>query len=801
MKKFILWCLLLLCSDTIKSQIIYVKDQSNHEPLEVVSIVSDHPKSSIITDEHGSGNITSFKGAERIQFFLLGYKSKVMSFAQLEKAGFIVYLSPSSFSFSQVVVSASRWKQAKREVPMKITKISSKDVALQQPQTAADLLGTSGEVFIQKSQQGGGSPMIRGFASNRVLIAVDGVRMNNAIFRSGNLQNVISLDPFALENTEVLFGPSSVIYGSDAIGGVMSFQTLKPRFSTSDSMKVGGSISSRYSSANDEMTGHADVNVAWEKFALLSSYSRYDYGDLRMGAHGPDDYLRPFYVKSNDSADLIFVNDDPRKQIPTAYSQHNFMQKLRYAPNDKWDLEYAFHHSATGDYSRYDRHIQTKNALPRSAEWYYGPQIWMMNNFSVSHLDSMKLYDEVTLRVALQNFEESRYNRDYGAINRSGRVERVNALSVNLDAIKSLSKKQALFYGIESVYNKVFSSGTEENTISGSIVPGPSRYPDSDWSSYAAYVNYQLKATDKFILLAGTRYNQYMLNASFDTSFYPFPFSTASINKGALTGSVGFAYNPTDKWSFGAGVSSAFRAPNVDDIGKVFDSEPGAVVVPNPNLEAEQAYNFEADVAKVFGEIIKVDVVGYYTLLENALVRRGFSLNGADSILYDGEMSKVQAIQNAAQAFVYGVQAGVEVNLPGAFAFTSRFNYQKGEEELANGAKSSMRHAGPWFGASHLSYTVKKLKIDCYALYNGTLLNKELAEEEKGRAYLYAKDQSGAPYSPGWYTLNIKAQVQATKFLSINCGVENISDQRYRPYSSGLAAAGRNFVLALRAAF
>ena len=96
---------------------------------------------------------------------------------------------------------------------------------------------------------------------------------------------------------------------------------------------------------------------------------------------------------------------------------------------------------------------------------------------------------------------------------------------------------------------------------------------------------------------------------------------------------------------------------------------------------------------------------------------------------------------------------------------------------------------------------MKKLKIDCYALYNGTLLNKELAEEEKGRAYLYAKDQSGAPYSPGWYTLNIKAQVQATKFLSINCGVENISDQRYRPYSSGLAAAGRNFVLALRAAF
>src|SRR5690606_22275722 len=97
------------------------------------------------------------------------------------------------------------------------------------PQTAADMLAGSGEVFVQKSQLGGGSPMIRGFATNRLLYAVDGVRMNTAIFRAGNLQNVINLDPFATESVEVIFGPGSVMYGRDAIGGVMSFQTLMPR--------------------------------------------------------------------------------------------------------------------------------------------------------------------------------------------------------------------------------------------------------------------------------------------------------------------------------------------------------------------------------------------------------------------------------------------------------------------------------------------------------------------------------------------------------------------------------------------
>jgi hemoglobin/transferrin/lactoferrin receptor protein len=93
------------------------------------------------------------------------------------------------------------------------------------PQTSADLLANSGHVFVQKSQLGGGSPMIRGFSTNRVLITVDGIRLNNAIFRGGNVHNVISINPFNIEKTEIILGSGSVIYGSDAIGGVMNFYT------------------------------------------------------------------------------------------------------------------------------------------------------------------------------------------------------------------------------------------------------------------------------------------------------------------------------------------------------------------------------------------------------------------------------------------------------------------------------------------------------------------------------------------------------------------------------------------------
>ena len=130
----------------------------------------------------------------------------------------------------EIVVAANRWEQEKKQTPNRILTIRPSDLQFYNPQTAADMLGQTGQVFVQKSQLGGGSPMIRGFAANSVLIVVDGVRMNNAIFRSGNLQNVISVDPFNLDNTEILFGPGSVMYGSDALGGVMHFRTKSPGF-------------------------------------------------------------------------------------------------------------------------------------------------------------------------------------------------------------------------------------------------------------------------------------------------------------------------------------------------------------------------------------------------------------------------------------------------------------------------------------------------------------------------------------------------------------------------------------------
>ncbi len=641
--------------------------------------------------------------------------------------------------------------------------------------------------------------MIRGFATNRLLITVDGVRMNTAIFRSGNVQNVISLDPFAVERTEVLFGPGSVIYGSDAIGGVMGFNTLTPKLSLEKKSEISGNALTRYSSANNERTGHFDVNIGWKKFAMVSSFSYFNFDDLRMGTKGPDEYLRNNYVQRIDNVDMVMANDDPLVQRPSGYEQINMMQKLRFRPNNHWDINYGFHYSTTTNYARYDYLLRTKNSLPRFAEWYYGPQEWMMNNLSVTNSMNSGIYDQLTVRLTHQFFEESRHERNFNATGLTKNVEKVDVLAANFDFSKAISAQHSLMYGLEYVFNDVNSTGAEEDISTGIVIDAQARYPISTWSSSAAYLTYLYRPTEKFTLQTGARYNLFNLESEFDTIFYPFP--DMAINDGALTGSVGAIYKPDQKWTLNANLSTGFRAPNVDDAGKLFSPTDDHVVVPNPDLTSEYAYNAEIDIAKVFGDFLRIDIAAFYTYLDDAMVLRDYTFNGKDSLVYHGDTLRVQAIQNAAFAEVYGIQAGIEIKLPQGFGISSKINYQKGEEEMDDGTKSPLRHAAPFFGISSLTYTAQKLKLDFYATYSGKVTYNNLAQTEQGKPWMYAIDENGNPWSPGWYTLNFKAMYQLNELFSISAGLENITDQRYRPYSSGLVAPGRNFIFSLKASF
>lgn len=796
--KLILILIFLLCV-IIYPQVVTVKDKNTNKPLELVAVYNSDPNRAVLTNTNGQADISRIDKSNPVIFRLIGYEKTELTYSQIEENSFIVLIMPTSISLDNIVVSSNRWEENKSEVPNTIEMITPREIDFQNPQTTADMLGMSGNVFIQKSQLGGGSPMIRGFSTNRLLIVLDGVRMNTAIFRSGNLQNVISLDANSLSHTEVIFGPGSVIYGSDAIGGVMNFHTLSPRFSLGEEVIFNAGAMGRFSSANMEKTGHLHFNIGLNNWGFLTSVTYSDFDNLVMGSNGPDDYLRTTYQTRINGEDSVVVNPDPKEQVESGYHQVNFMQKILFSPIEEWEFEYSFHYSTTSDYARYDRLLRPRGSTLRSAEWYYGPQKWMMNSLTITNYNTNSLYDLSKLIVAYQNFEESRHDRNLNASDKTNTTEKVDAISINLDMIKSLNENSNLFYGAEVVLNSVGSTGNSENIVSGEILTGPSRYPDgSTWNSYGAYVTYKNKFSPQYIFQAGLRYNYVTLNAEFDTTYYPFPFTNAKQTNGAITGNVGLVWHPQDHWQINFNLASGFRSPNIDDMGKVFDSEPGSVVVPNPDLKPEYAYNAELSLIKVFPDVAELDITGYFTYLDNALVRRDFFLNGMDSIIYNGEMSKVQAIQNAAFATIWGVEVALNLNFADYFNLRSSFNYQNGEEEDDAGDKVPLRHAAPWFGKTEFIFRMNRIEANLYAAYNGEIKNEDLPPSELGKDYIYAKDENGNLYQPSWYTLNLKVSYQLLDNFEVYLGIENITDQRYRSYSSGISAAGRNFIGSLR---
>lgn len=798
--RYLLVTYFFLMVRVVFAQEVTILDMDTKEPIINVAVYNLDRSKTALSDFDGRCDLSIFDRNERITFKHISYEIRKSTKAQLLRQRSRVYLMMKAEQLDEVVMSVSKWEQQKKDIPNKIATIDAREIAFVTPQTSADLLQSSGKVFVQKSQLGGGSPMIRGFATNRLVLSVDGVRMNNAIFRGGNLQNVISIDPFNIKNSEVIFGPGSVIYGSDAIGGVMNFYTKEPNFSNLDSLRVSGNANYRFASANTENTAHFDINFGKRKWAFLTSVSYNTFEDLTTGDHGPDSYLRTNLVVRRNAVDELIANSEPKKQIPTGYDQLNLLQKVAFKPNAIWRYDFGLHYSETSDYARYDRLIRPNAAGDglRSAEWFYGPQKWLMANAQINKKGKGKFYDGVKLTTAYQHFEESRNDRDFQDPIRLTTRETVDALSTNIDFENKKIGNLRLYYGGEYIFNKVNSTGSQKNIETNAVDIVASRYPDgATWQTLAGYVNGEYKAKPNLTLMTGLRYSHVWIDAVFDKTFYPFPFDDANLNNGALTGSLGISWFPKADLQITWNGSTGFRAPNIDDVGKLFDSEPGSVVVPNPDLEPEYAYNLELGIRKNFNDRVVLEAATFYTYLVDALVRRDFLFDGQSEITYNGELSNVQAIQNAAKAYVYGFEFGLQAFITDHFSLHSNLTLTEGIEEEDDGTDSPGRHVAPTFGDLHLVWKNQRLKADLFLNYNGEIPFYDLANSERSKAYIYAADDNGNPYSPSWYTLNLRSQYAISNAFKATMNLENLTDQRYRTYSSGIAAPGRNFILGL----
>lgn len=790
MRNLIVFFVLLSCA--VQAQKIQLFSQDSI-PIENASISDLLDDEAVFTDKEGKSDISIFEEDQILQIQHVQFETLVASKRDIVSQSTFYLFQASNTKIKEVEIPINpRTRESKYELITQSTSISQHKIEQQGATTSADMLENTGQVLIQKSQFGGGSPIMRGFEASRVLLVVDGVRMNNAVYRGGHLQNAISIDPAMLAGTEVIFGPNSLIYGSDALGGVIHFKTKDPKLKTDSNSvnSLGGFL--RYHSVSTGKVANMHVNYANKKWGFISSLTRSEFGDLKMGkirTHGYADFGKiPFYAIQINGVDSMVANTDQNIHKNSGYAQLDMLAKVLYKPKEGYKYKLNLQQSTSSNIPRFDKLNEYKAGVLRYGEWNYGPQNRTLISLSAEIEKPTKLFDVNNSILAFQKIEEDRMSRDFKSTIRENQEEDILVYSLNSDFIKFLdSAKTVKFnYGVELLWNDVTSTAFTTNM--DTEAPGflETRYPGagSDYKAAAAYSAIQKRWTNHLIK-AGVRYSASEINATFDTNQVVnlLDLSDVVLFNQSVTGSIGYVYHYKNH-KYYSSVSSAFKSPNIDDFGKIFEKK-GDLTIPNPGLKSETAVSGELGTA-YSGSRVKYDIALFYTRVYNMMLKDTVSLGGQTDIDVDGETLDLVSNINSGTADIFGGFISVKVNVIRNLNVSSTATVTKAR--FLNSSEA-VPHIPPFYGRSSVNYTMGKIKVSIYAKYNGL---KKWSESSK----LTDNIDEGIldVGTPSWYTMNASVFTFPMKNMRIQVGIENILDVHYKTFASGISGAGRNIM-------
>ncbi len=831
---------------------VKVVDEQDFSPLEGAQIYNDDYSVTGISDQFGVVKIKGIGYKDSLNISYLGYEDLKLSTKQIILSNKIVRLRQSETELDVEIVvygkPIGRADESIEEIPYDVIAIDRKEMDIKNPSTSADALEKIAGIVVQKTQMGGGSPIIRGFEASRVLLVVDGVRLNNAIYRNGHLQNAITVDNAMLDQMEVIFGPGSLFYGSDALGGVVHFRSKDPTINYNDdedhTQKVN--VTGRFSSAAREGMGHFDIDYGKKKWAFLTSLSYTHFQNLKAGNNRPDDYpefgLRPFFV-DRIGVDQIIENNDADVQRFTEYSQTDFMQKVKLQTSENVYFVANYQYSTSSNVPRYDKLLDTISMADelKYAEWYYGPQRRLLASLKGRFLSPTGFYDRATIIGSYQEIDEERNKRKFSDQIREVGKEDVSVWTFTGDFTKftNQEEKSNISYGLDAAFNtvrsKVRNVDIRENRITRE---GLTRYPNdvSLMNTLGAYAIYKHRSKDnKFSFEGGLRYTNTFLEAKYarDNQIeWPEQFYNGlEWNNSDLTWGIGLGYKTDSKWHFKANLAKAFRSPNIDDFARIREKN-FKITVPNINLKPERSINSELTIAKSFGELnkkenkgtqFKISTTVFNTALRDAIVRRDGPLPNGDTTIQDGEDTyDTQINVNADTATIRGLSANFEFNSKNHFIIKGGFNLIKGEvvfsNEFVQDTLVPFSHIPPSNGEIGIVYKNKKFSIEGVYRFHGAKKPEDYSisdvesdgtiDREGTADNLYLTpfdydDKGNVQYtgSLAWSTLNVYSSFNLGEKFTLNVGLENILDKFYRPFASALPGAGRNFIVSMNARF
>jgi hemoglobin/transferrin/lactoferrin receptor protein len=791
---------LLVCSvsffTNVFSQEIQIINKQNNSPVENVILFNPGLTVVVYSNAEGKADLSKFGKSDSIYFKHPAIEKIGLSKQDIVEMNYVLLIDKRSIIMDDIVVTASRWQEKKRDIPFMTDVIRVNSKKLSSLQTTSDILMSTGNMMVQKSQGGAGSPVIRGFEANRLLLVVDGVRMNNAIYRNGHLQNSMSLDMGGLDRIEIIYGPSSVIYGSDALGGVIHYYTKNPELAKDRNFNLSADAAAQYGSVNKSRIYHFGINAGFKKVAIYSGFTKSNFGDIRIGKNGdkfPANHGKVYSEITNiNGRDTLIQANNPYKQHGTGYDQLDITQKILVTLGKNLSLTGNLQYSTSSNINRFDELYNFTNNKPTYASWYYGPQKRFFSSVKLSSEKRTLLFNDFRAIIAYQKIDEDRINRKFNRTNELHQEEDVKVYSANLDFRKGFSAQHKLEYGFEANYNDVKSEGYNIDVRNNAFSDALSRYPDkgSSISAISGYAGYNWIPSGKVRFSAGARYSHFFLNSKFSEAYDMIPFSTVDISTGALTGSGSIIIMPQKDLKVSLIFSTGYRAPNVDDYGKV-RAKDREVNLPNDKLKPEYAHNGEIGIMKTFDGVISVGGNFYYTYLTNAIVNTYSSFNGNDSLYYNGDMYRIVANTNSAEAYITGIAVFFNADFMKSLQFKNTFNYTKGKD-LSNGVP--LGHIPPVFGRSSLSFEKSFFRSELFVYYYGRKSAKDYSPSGEDNLN-YATDNG----TPGWATFHYNIGASISENFRVQFSVENIFDTYYRSFASGVSAPGRNFIVTLKA--
>ncbi len=662
-----------------------------------------------------------------------------------------------------IVVTATRSPGTSFDSPYTTEVISSQEVSQGMYRTTPEALRGVPGVMVQKTSHGQGSPFIRGFTGFRNLLLIDGIRLNNSVFRDGPNQYWNTVDLLSINRLEVVKGPSSVLYGSDAIGGTINAITKGPT-GYGQGLNSGGRLYYRTSSAERSHTGRGELSTtANNEWGLFVGATGKHFGDLQ-GGHGTRRQTNTGYDEyDTDFKAEYFLN--PNTKIVAA---HQRVRQNNVPRTHKTTAAKSFNGTTIGS--------DLKRDLDQERELTY-IQLYVENQGSFIE----------TAKISLSHQRQSE-TRDRVKSNGSRSLQGFDVNTLGFWAqFESTSPIGHLVYGVEYYHDNV-NSFSSTNAIQGPVAD------DASYDLVGVFIQDTLDVSDAIDVILGARFNY----ARADANSVRDPNSGTKISLtedwNSFIGSVRVVshLDSEDHWNLYGGVSQGFRAPNLSDLTRFDTARSNEIETPAPGLDSEAYVSFEVGLKANYDDFT-MQAAYFYTDIQDMIVRTptGNTISG------DSEVTK----RNAGDGFVQGIELDASYRFHPQWTVFAAVTWMEGEVNTFPTSapvvsREPLDRLMPLTGLVGLRWDDPAGNFWIEGLLT-------IADNQDKLSTRDAADTQRIPPggTPGYEVFSIRSGWRLQDNVNLILAVENITNEDYRVHGSGQNEPGRNFVIGMDITF